>query len=79
MTEYLPIFHGAELPDFTGIDLEAVAQDLLNEWLKDPEALAQALGIREEQLQKLSPEELLKYFLTGSRNRQRPTTGGVAG
>jgi len=70
------LFHGAELPDFTGIDLEAAAQDLLNEWLKDPEALAQALGISEEQLQKLSPEELLKYFLDRLKEQTEAHHGG---
>ncbi len=70
------LFHGAELPDFTGIDLEAAAQDLLNEWLNDPEALAQALGISEEQLQKLSPEELLKYFLDRLKEQTEAHQGG---
>jgi uncharacterized protein with von Willebrand factor type A (vWA) domain len=70
------LFHGAELPDFTGIDLDAAAQDLLNEWLKDPEALAQALGISEEELQKLSPEELLKYFLDRLKEQTEAHHGG---
>ena len=29
-------FHGAELPDFKGIDLEAAARELLDEWLRTP-------------------------------------------
>jgi uncharacterized protein len=70
------LFHGAELPDFTGIDLDAAAQDLLSEWLKDPEALAQALGISEEQLQKLSPEELLKYFMDRLKEQTEAHHGG---
>ena len=70
------VFHGAELPDFTGIDLDAAAQELLQEWLKDTEALAQALGISEEQLKKLSPEELLKYFMDRLKEQTEAHHGG---
>jgi uncharacterized protein with von Willebrand factor type A (vWA) domain len=70
------VFHGAELPDFTGIDLDAAAQELLQEWLQDTEALAQALGISEEQLKKLSPEELLKYFMDRLKEQTEAHHGG---
>jgi uncharacterized protein with von Willebrand factor type A (vWA) domain len=56
-------FHGAELPDFRGLDLDAAARGLLDEWLKEPEALAQALGMSREQMEGMSPDELIKYFL----------------
>jgi uncharacterized protein with von Willebrand factor type A (vWA) domain len=36
-------FHGAELPDFRGIDLDSAARELLEEWSWNLEALAQAL------------------------------------
>ena len=70
------IFHGVELPDFTGIDLDAAAQELLQEWLQDTEALAQALGMSEEELKKLSPEELLKYFLDRLKEQTEAHHGG---
>jgi uncharacterized protein with von Willebrand factor type A (vWA) domain len=70
------IFHGAELPDFAGIDLDAAAQALLQEWLKDTGALAQALGMSEEQLKKLSPEELLKYFMDRLKEQTEAHHGG---
>lgn len=69
-------FRGAELPDFTGIDLDAAAEELLAEWLQDPEALARALEISEEQLQAMSPEELIKYFLERLEEQTEAHHGG---
>jgi uncharacterized protein len=69
-------FHGAELPDFKGVDLEALARELLQEWLNDPDALAQALGMSREQLQQLSPEELIKYFLDRLKEQTEAHQGG---
>ncbi len=69
-------FHGAELPDFRGIDLDSAAMELLEEWLKEPEALAQALGISREQLEGMSPEELIKYFLERLKEQNEAHHGG---
>jgi len=69
-------FHGAELPDFRGIDLDAAARELLEEWLKEPEALAQALGISREQLEAMSPEELIKYFMERLKEQTEAHHGG---
>jgi len=69
-------FQGAELPDFKGIDLEDAARRLLSEWLSDPDALAQALGVDREQLQKMSPEELIKYFLDRLKEQTEAHHGG---
>lgn len=69
-------FQGAELPDFRGVDLEAAARELLSAWLQDPEALAQALGVNREQLQKMSPEELIKYFLDRLKEQTEAHHGG---
>jgi len=69
-------FHGAELPDFHGIDIADAARELLDEWLRDPEALAQALGMTQEQLQSLSPEELIKYFLERLEEQTEAHHGG---
>jgi uncharacterized protein with von Willebrand factor type A (vWA) domain len=69
-------FHGAELPDFRGIDLDAAARELLEEWLKEPEALAQALGISREQLEGMSPEELIKYFMERLKEQNEAHHGG---
>jgi uncharacterized protein len=69
-------FQGAELPDFRGIDLDSAARDLLEEWLKEPEALAQALGMSREQLEGMSPEELIKYFLERLKEQNEAHHGG---
>lgn len=69
-------FHGAELPDFSGVDLDAAARDLLAEWLKDPEALARALGMSQEQMQAMAPEELIKYFLDRLKEQTEAHHGG---
>ncbi len=69
-------FHGTELPDFKGVDLDALARELLQEWLNDPDALAQALGMNREQLQQLSPEELIKYFLDRLKEQNEAHSGG---
>lgn len=69
-------FRGAELPDFTGIELEATARALLEEWLKDPEALANALGMTQEQVKSMSPEELIKYFMDRLKEQTEAHHGG---
>jgi len=69
-------FRGAELPDFTGVELEATARALLEEWLKDPEALANALGMTQEQLKSMSPDELIKYFLDRLKEQTEAHHGG---
>ncbi|MFZ7125554.1 MAG: vWA domain-containing protein [Desulfobacterales bacterium] len=55
-------FRGAELPDSTGLEIDDLARLLLEEWLDNPQVLADALGMDESQLARLTPEELLDYF-----------------
>ncbi len=69
-------FNGAELPDFRGVDLDAAARELLDEWLKNPDALAEALGLSKDQLQSLSPEELIQYFLDRLKEQTEAHHGG---
>jgi len=73
------LFHGAELPDFTGIDLDSAAQDLLNEWLKDPEALAHPSGSVRRSYKSYHRKSCSNIFWTGLRNRPKPTTAEVGG
>jgi uncharacterized protein with von Willebrand factor type A (vWA) domain len=69
-------FEGVELIDPTEFELTKAAQALLDEWLKDPQALAEALGIDEKTLSRLSPEELLKYFLDRLKEQTEAHHGG---
>ena len=69
-------FQGVELKEPTEFELSEVARALLDEWLKDPKALADALGINEEELSKLSPEELIQYFLDRLKEQTEAHHGG---
>jgi len=69
-------FEGAELKDSDEFELSEVARALLEEWLKDPRELADLLGMKEEELSKLSPEELLKYFLDRLKEQTEAHHGG---
>jgi len=55
-------FQGAELSDELTAELDLAIRSMLEEWLKDPEVMAEFLGIDEETLSKLTPEELEEYF-----------------
>ncbi len=69
-------FEGAELKEPEEFELSQVAQAMLEEWLKDPKAMADALGMDEESLKKLSPEELLQYFLDRLKEQTEAHHGG---
>jgi len=69
-------FKGVELTDPTNFDLTEAAKALLDAWLKDPQAIADALGIDEESLAHLSPEELIDYFLERLKEQTEAHHGG---
>jgi uncharacterized protein with von Willebrand factor type A (vWA) domain len=69
-------FEGAELAEPDEFILSDVARAMLEEWLKDPEGLAEALGVDEEELSKLSPEELMQYFLDRLKEQTEAHHGG---
>jgi hypothetical protein len=69
-------FEGAELAEPDEFVLTDVARAMLEEWLKDPEGLAEALGVDEEELSKLSPEELMQYFLDRLKEQTEAHHGG---
>ena len=64
-------FQGAELPDVDGIEMDELARAMLEQWLKEPRAIADALGIDESELAKMTPEEVIEYF----KERLREQTG----
>ncbi len=69
-------FEGAELPDFTGVELDELARSMLEEWLKDPKTLAAALGVDESEISKLTPEELIEYFKERLKEQTERHEGG---
>jgi len=69
-------FEGAELKEPDEFELSEVARAMLEQWLKDPEGMAEALGVDDEDLKKLSPEELLQYFLDRLKEQTEEHHGG---
>ena len=69
-------FKGAEMPDYEGYEIGEMARALLEEWLKNPKDMADALGLDEEQLKKLSPEELIEYFKERLKEQTEEHHGG---
>ena len=55
-------FQGAELSTEAYSEIDLAIKALLEEWLKDPKAMADFLGIDEATLNKLTPEEIEEYF-----------------
>jgi len=69
-------FEGAEMPDIEGVELDNIAKALLEEWLKNPKEIADALGIDESVLKNLSPDELLDYFKERLKDQTERHDGG---
>jgi uncharacterized protein with von Willebrand factor type A (vWA) domain len=69
-------FEGADLSDPEEFELSEMARAMLAEWLKDPKEIAELMGVDEESLKKLSPEELLQYFLDRLKEQTEEHHGG---
>jgi uncharacterized protein with von Willebrand factor type A (vWA) domain len=69
-------FRGVEFKEADEFELSEMVRALLEEWLKEPKALADALGLDEKELQQLSPEELLQYFLDRLKEQTEEHHGG---
>lgn len=69
-------FRGVEFKEGDEFELSEIVRSLLEEWLREPKALAEALGIDEKELQQLSPEELLQYFLDRLKEQTGEHHGG---
>ncbi len=69
-------FEGTELPDVEGLELDELTRTMLEEWLRNPREMADLLGIDEDELAKLSPEELLDYFRERLKDQDGEHHGG---
>ncbi len=69
-------FEGADLPDAEGFELDEFARALLEQWLQAPEEMARILGMDADQLQQMSPEELIEYFKERLRDQDGEHHGG---
>jgi len=69
-------FQGAELPDIEEMELDEVARAMLEEWLKNPRVMADAMGVDESELSKLTPDELIQYFKDRLKEQTEEHHGG---
>ena len=69
-------FWGAELPADQGLEIEDALKALLDQWLKNPRMLAQALGLDEAELARLSPDELIEYLKEKLKEQTERHDGG---
>jgi uncharacterized protein with von Willebrand factor type A (vWA) domain len=69
-------FKGADMPDMEEFELDDIARGMLEDWLKDPKILADALGLDEKALSKLTPEELIEYFKERLKEQTERHDGG---
>jgi len=69
-------FQGAELPDYDDIEFTEIAKAMLDEWLKNPKLLADAMGFDESDLSKLTPDELIEYFKERLKDQTERHDGG---
>lgn len=69
-------FDGVPLPEGDGFEIDEIARGMLDEWLKNPKQLADALGMDEETLSKMSPDELIEYFKKRLKDQDGRHDGG---
>lgn len=69
-------FQGAELHEPDEFELSEVAKAMLQEWLKDPKTLSEILNIDESEIGRLTPEELIEYFLERLKEQKGEHHGG---
>ena len=69
-------FKNASLEDPTAVELTDVARAMVEEWLKNPQELADILGIDKDKLKEMTPEELIQYFLERLKEQTEAHHGG---
>ena len=69
-------FKGVTLLEPDEIELTEMARAMLEEWLRNPAEMAQALGIEEKDLKSMTPEELIRYFFDRLREQTEAHHGG---
>jgi hypothetical protein len=69
-------FRGAALAEPQDFEISEFARAMLDEWLRDPEGIAKALGVKPEKLKAMTPEELIKYFFDRLKEQTGAHRGG---
>ena len=70
------VFQGMDLPEIDESAFDFLADTLLQEWLQNPKATADSLGVDEIKLKEMSPEELIDYFKERLKDQQGRHDGG---
>lgn len=70
------LFAGVEAESLEGITIDDTVRALLDQWLKEPEEVAKALGMDVDTLRKMSGEELVQYFLDRLNDQKGDHHGG---
>lgn len=73
---FVRFFTGVERPSPDELSIDDTIRALLDEWLREPGELARALGLTEEQLRRMSGEELVNYFLERLKDQKGDHHGG---
>lgn len=69
-------FDGVPLPEDESFEIDQMARAMLDEWLKNPKIMADALNIDENTLKKLTPDELIEYFKKRLKDQDGRHDGG---
>ncbi|MDD9301921.1 MAG: hypothetical protein HUK40_06045 [Desulfobacter sp.] len=69
-------FDGVPLPEDAGFEVDDMARAMLDEWLKNPKTIANALGVDEKTLKNMSPDELIEYFKKRLKDQDGRHDGG---
>jgi uncharacterized protein with von Willebrand factor type A (vWA) domain len=69
-------FDGVPLPEVDGFEIDEIARGLLEEWLKNPKQVADALGMSESELARMTPDELIEYFKERLKDQKERHDGG---
>jgi uncharacterized protein with von Willebrand factor type A (vWA) domain len=69
-------FKGVTLLEPEDLELTEIARAMLEEWLKNPAEMAQALGLDEKALKSMTPEELIRYFFDRLKEQTEAHHGG---
>ena len=69
-------FRGMAEIEPTDAELTEAVRAMLSEWLKDPGGMAQALGMDEDQIKQMTPDELVEHFLRLLKEQTEAHHGG---
>ncbi len=73
---FVRFFTGVEKLSPEGVAIDETVRSLLDEWLREPDELAKALGLAKDKLLRMSGEELVQYFLDRLKDQKGSHHGG---